>query len=158
MRILLRILLPSLAVVLGLGTVGCSVNGPTQTKLEQPTTGSLDLGGPLFGAQTLSPTLCDSGQHELFLGADFSSPSSPLVTRLVVDPLNGPGVRVFDREARFTRALVFRQEHCATFHFSLGQKNWRLNDIDLLEVQLELDCVLPSGDTLRGKVQAATCW
>lgn len=136
---------------------GC-VTGTGGGLLDPDLEGSLTLSGPTFGDVTLTPKVCSSGQHEVFLGADFKSPDSKLVARLVVDPLNGPGVRIFDLEARFERALVFRDEDCAEFHFSLDGNNWQLNDIDVLVVTLELDCALPGGDSVRGKLSADGCW
>ena len=52
---------------------------------------------------------------------------------------------------------MLRREDCATFHFSLDQTGWRINDIYQLKVHLELDCQLASGDSVKGSLDASSC-
>lgn len=150
-----------LAALAALGLAATLLTGCSTTavgNMQPEPTGSLTLAGPTFGDVSLTPTTCRSGQHEVFLGADFSSPDSKVVARLVVDPLAGPGVRIFDSEARFDRALVLKREDCASFHFALNTGAWRLNDIDVIGVTIDVDCTLPNGDKVQGKISAPSCW
>ena len=139
---------------------GCISTGPGagNGRGEPATTGSLQLSGPTFGEVTLAPSGCRSGEHEVFLGADFSSPDSDLVVRLVVDPLEAPGVRIFDRNNRSGKTLVLRKADCAGFEAYLGRKGWQLNDVYVLEAHIQLDCTLPGGDRITGRVATESCW
>jgi len=153
---------PCRALLLGilpLLLAGCisTGTGPGQGRGEPATTGSITLSGPTFGDVTLAPSACRSGQHEVFLGADFSSPDSPLVLRLAIDPLDPPGVRIFDRNDRNARTLVVRKADCQIFQLTLGRTGWQLNDIYVLKASLELDCRLPGGDSIAGKAETASC-
>lgn len=138
---------------------GCISTGTGQLGKNEPViTGQLALAGPTFGTAVLEPKACDSGEHQVFFGADFSSPESKVVARIVVDPLTGPGVRIFDQEARFEKALVLNKEICQGFHFSLERSGWRINDVYVMKVHLDLDCTLPNGDSVKGGVDAASCF
>ena len=137
---------------------GCITAGPPG---ERPPSvgGTLALSGPTFGPQTLGASEFRSGERELFLGADFSGAvGSPLIARLAVDPLSGPGVRIFRTSEPFATALLLRRSDCSVFHFSLERTGWRINDIYALRVSLELSCSLPSGDTVQGSLTAASCY
>ncbi len=119
--------------------------------------GSLILSGPAFGTRTLLPTVCLAGERELFLGFDLRDEKAGLVTRLIVDPATGPVVRVFSASAPFDKTVLFHRSECRTFHFSLERTGWRVNRIDQLDVSLDLDCQLSSGEGIVGKVAAPGC-
>jgi hypothetical protein len=119
--------------------------------------GSLAVSGPTFGKQAMLPTVCVSGERELFLGFDLRDAKSELVTRLVVDPATGPMVRVFAASAPFDRSVLFHQAECRVLHFSLESTGWRINRVQQLDVSLDVDCQLPSGETLVGNASAPGC-
>jgi hypothetical protein len=147
---------------LALLTLGCFSNqiAPSDRK---GTAGGLQSLGPFrlssvsLGQFTISPSSCTSGDRERFLGADFSDESAGVVVRLVVDPLDGPAVRVFASAAPFEKSVVFRRSECRVFHFSLESTGWRINGVQDYRVSLDLDCVSKGGDTLDGKVSASHC-
>jgi hypothetical protein len=119
--------------------------------------GSFSLAGPTFGSRTLLPHGCSTGQRELFLGFDLRDEKAGTVVRLVVDPANGPVVRVFEAAAPFDKAVLFRRSECRVFQFSVDSTGWRINRIDQLQISLELDCELPSGDRIAGKARDPGC-
>ena len=119
--------------------------------------GSLKLSSVALGQLTLSPTSCTAGGRELFLGADFADDAAGIVTRLVVDPLDGPAVRVFAGATPFEKSIVFRRSDCRAFHFSLESTGWRINRIDDYRVTLDLDCSGQGRDSIEGKVSATHC-
>jgi hypothetical protein len=119
--------------------------------------GSLILSGPAFGKRTLLPTVCLAGERELFQGFDLRDEKAGVVTRLIVDPATGPVVRVFAASAPFDKTVLFHRSECRAFHFSLERTGWRINRIDQLDVSLDLDCQLSSGEGIVGKVAAPGC-
>lgn len=44
------------------------------------------------------------------------------------------------------------------FELSLARKTWQLNEIHVLQVMVDVDCRLPSGDAVVGKLSATSCW
>ena len=143
-----------LASGLVLGT-GCA-SLPSAPAGEPDVTGELSIAGPTFGETQLRVEECASGEHQMFLGADLTGQGA-LVARLAVDPLSGPGLRVYDSTAPFGRAFVVRQSDCDHFHFSIERSGWRINDIWVLHLTLDIDCSTPSGDAIRGTIASASC-
>ena len=119
--------------------------------------GTFSLSGPTFGQQTLLPIRCSAGERQLFLGFDLHDEKAGIVARLVVDPATGPVVRVFKASAPFDQTVLFHRSECRVFHFSLDSTGWRINRIQQLGVSLELDCQLPSGDSIVGKALDGAC-
>jgi hypothetical protein len=119
--------------------------------------GSMILSGPTFGHQTLLPTVCVAGERQFFLGFDLHDEKSGVVTRLVVDPATGPVVRVFAASAPFDKTVLFHRPECRVFHFSLDSTGWLVNRIQQLDVSLDLDCRLPSGESIIGKASDPGC-
>ena len=119
--------------------------------------GSFTLSGPTFGNQALLPTTCVTGERQFFLGFDLHDDKAGVVTRLVVDPVNGPVVRVLSAPAPFDKTVLFHRSDCRVFHFSLDLTGWRVNRVDQLNVSLELECRLPSEESLVGKAADPSC-
>lgn len=119
--------------------------------------GEFDVTSPGGASGTLTPTTCASGDRELFLGADLTDERSGLVVRLVIDPLDGPIVRVYDREAPFERTVLFFRDECDTFESSLEETGWIVNDIRVRRVTLALDCENEEGAAIAGRAHAEHC-
>ena len=79
-----------------------------------------------------------------------------LVVRLVVDPLDGPAVRVFNAAKPFEQTRVFRRRDCRVFHFSMDSTAWRINRVQDYRVSLELDCAREA-DSITGDASAEHC-
>jgi len=131
----------------------------TSTRADAPpgVLGAMSVSSPLVGNVTVAPTACSSGDRQQFLGGDFLDAGSGLVVRLAVDPLEGPGARVFDASDPYGKSVVLRRDACAAFHFSLEETVWRVNDVRDYRLSLELDCALPDGTAVRGSVSTTHC-
>ena len=119
--------------------------------------GTFSISGPAFGQQTLQATTCAVGEHQVFLGFDLSDETTQIVTRLVVDPATGPVVRVFRAAAPFDATILFHRSECRVFRFSLDSTGWRIDHVEQLAVSLDLDCQLPTGDTIVGRARDPGC-
>jgi len=118
--------------------------------------GSFAVRSSALGDATVTPTTCTAGDREMFLGGEFSDPASGLVVRLVVDPLDGPAVRLYSTAAEFERSVVFHRAECGVFHFSLNSTGWRVNEVNDYRLTLELDCSR-AGESLKGSASATHC-
>ena len=152
------------ALVLPLGgwvlLAGClssqPIGGSKASAENPPALGSFTVSSQVLGNQALTPSSCTAGDRQLFLGADFATPASTVVVRLVVDPLDGPAVRVFSTDAQFDRTVVFHRSDCQVFHFSLDSTGWRVNDVYDYRVTLQLDCSR-DGESIKGEASATHC-
>ena len=118
--------------------------------------GSFTVASETLGNAVVAPSACSAGDREFFLGADFSGQDGNLVVRLVVDPLEGPAVRVYASDAEFERAVVFRRSECSVFHFSLGSTGWRVNEVNDYRLELQVDCSRP-GESIKGSASTTHC-
>jgi hypothetical protein len=139
--------------------VACFSTKPaTKTPSGQPdSSGSFTVSAKALGRVTIAPSSCVAGDRQLFLGADFPDETAGAVVRLVVDPLDGPAVRVFSSSAPFDKSVVFRRSDCPVFHFSLDPTDWRINHVQDYQVSLELRCATAEGDTIEGRVAVEHC-
>lgn len=117
---------------------------------------SFSVSSQVFGVQSFTPTVCTGGDRQFFLGSDLSDPNSSLVLRLVVDPLEGPAVRLFSSQAPYDKSVVFRRSDCRVFHFSLDSTGWRVNDINDYRLTLQIECDR-QGESIAGSASSSHC-
>ncbi len=132
---------------------------PTKAVLpisDQQALGSFTVSSESLGQTMLMPSSCSAGDRQFFLGADLEDRRSGLVLRLVVNPLEGPAVRVFPNAVPFEKSVVFRRNDCKVFHFSLDPTGWRLNRIYDYSLTLQLDCTR-DGESIQGNASVAHC-
>jgi len=126
------------------------------TPAEPLALGSFTVSSQVLGNQIFTPSGCTAGDRKFFLGADFENKDSNLIVRLVVDPLDGPAVRVFLSDAQFDRTVVYRRSDCGVFNFSIESTGWRVNAINDYRLTLQLDCSRP-GESVKGSASTTHC-
>jgi hypothetical protein len=136
---------------------GClSVNsgGATGTAEGEPESGSLrarfEVSTSGLARGVIAPTRCDAGDLSHFLGADLVDDRLGLAVRLVVDPLYGPALRVFDTNEPYERSVVFFEEECERFELDFESTGWIVNDVQVRDLSLDVDCMNADGATLAG--------
>jgi hypothetical protein len=120
-------------------------------------TGALALAGPAFGTQHLVPSACRAGGHQAFYGVDLRDEAAGIVTRVVIDPIQGGVVRLFPASAPAEPGLVFRRADCETFRVEVAATGTQVNLVDEMRVALALDCRGVNGDWLRGELSWDGC-
>jgi len=118
---------------------------------------SLALAGPTFGRREVQPTQCVAGGHAYFQGADLVDEPHHLVVRAVDDPIEGMVVRVYDAEDSDRTSFVARRGDCRTFEAELGPAQEWVNGVDVISLDVELDCRTASGDAVVGSYHADRC-
>lgn len=149
-------------VVAALTVCGCFSTRPPASSGEGggasgPPLGEFTVTSPGGARGTVTPTVCLAGDRELFLGADLLDERSGLVVRLVVDPLEGPILRVFDRAAPFERTVLLFREECTSFELSLEETGWTINDLPVRRLELAIDCESEEGAAIAGRASAEHC-
>ena len=120
---------------------GC---GSSMMKVVHPTvTGHLEVAG-----KAIAPTRCISGERFSFYGADLIDDSSGTTVRVVIDPLDGPRVRLMMRG----RDVVYDRKSCSTLAANLQPTGWRVNEYRDFAGDVNLEC----GD-VRGRVEFDHC-
>lgn len=103
------------------------------------------------------PDSCLTGEREQFFGFVLGASGSPLVLRAVLDPLDGPGLRLTGLEGTSPQGIVIRQTDCRTLDLSVQPTGWSVNDFRDVSGTLEVSCTLDDGVSLEGRVEASHC-
>lgn len=147
---------PALLVSVALLQCGCA--GDTAlTGSDGVPNGRIQVTSATFGNVALAPTACASGEHQLFLGADFLDGARGIVLRLILEPTGEAMLRVFNTAHPLDPGIVVRQASCSRIIVSFERTGWRINDYYDLRVSLDIDCRTTSGDSLQGMLTVAHC-
>ena len=145
------------ALVLGAAIFhsGCVVSSAIEASRDQPegTAAFTQADGRSTDFEAVS---CGSGEHQLFLGADFSDSANQTV-RVVVDPQGSATLRFFDSSQPLEPGLLFQRADCERFELSLERTGWQIDEIYDLSVTVDFSCRLPSGATGAGSLVATHC-
>lgn len=147
----LLLLLAGLALL----CAGCVVSTALSAAKAEPA-GRVTLTSPALGDHTLQPTECRSGEHQLFLGADFLD-GQGIVTRLIVAPTGAASLRFFPAAHPLDPGVLFRREDCGRFELTLDRTGWRINDIYDLQIRLDFECRAASGEAAAGHLVTDHC-
>lgn len=138
---------------------GCVVNTALQAEKAEPA-GSVTLRSQALGDRTLQPRVCQSGEHQLFLGADFldyQGDHQGISTRLIIEPTGAVILRFFDVAHPLDPGVLFHRQDCGRFEMSLDRNGWQINDFYDLHISLDFDCRTASGDTAAGHLATDHC-
>jgi hypothetical protein len=138
---------------------GCFVGTALKAEKAEPA-GSVTLRSPALGDRTLKPAACRSGEHQLFLGADFfdnQETGQRITTRLIVEPTGAVSLRLFDAAHPLDPGVLFRRQDCGRLELSLDRTGWKINDFHDLHINLDFDCRTASGDTATGHLVTDHC-
>jgi len=115
------------------------------------------IAGPTLGSGEIRPTDCTSGQHRMFFGADLAADPRGLVLRVIIDPLDGPVVRVFKASDPYGASIVARRRDCKTLNLRFLPTGSSLNFVNEMKLSLEVDCETLAHDFIVGEVSAEAC-
>ena len=148
---------PLLLLLCGLAllSAGCVAGTALNAEKAEPA-GAVTLKSPTLGDRTLKPAACQSGEHQLFLGADFLD-GQGVTTRLILEPTGAASLRFFDAAHPLDPGVLFRRQDCGRFELSLERNGWRINDIYDLRIRLDFDCRAASGETAAGHLATDHC-
>jgi hypothetical protein len=121
-------------------------------------TNAVAFSGPTLGSGELKTNQCHSGGRMSFRGADLADQNTKevLVLRFVIDPIDGPVVRLF-RDSESGPSLVLRKSDCSTFDYTLEGTGNVMNFVEEIRFGLNLDCRGPKGDHVVGSVDIPAC-
>lgn len=147
-------LLPILAVVAlaGCGTIQEAMQVATPT-----VAGEIVIRTSGAEPVTWKPDVCQTGEIEQFFGFLFAASGSPVVLRAVLDPLDGPGLRITGLEGTPPYGLVARPADCRTLDLRVQPTRWWVNEMRDVSGSLDVSCTLESGVSLEGSVEVSHC-
>ncbi|HWM93606.1 MAG TPA: hypothetical protein VN493_22810 [Thermoanaerobaculia bacterium] len=153
-----------LILVLALLLSGCGLSSALREAKDVASpsvSGELAVRTPQGEPVAWKPDACLSGEHEQFFGfilVSEGSDGSPVVLRAVVDPLDGPGLRVVVAAGlQGTAGMVFRPDMCERLELVVEPTGWRVNDFQDLSGRLDVSCRKADGGSVKGSVEVRHC-
>ncbi|MES1242740.1 MAG: hypothetical protein ABUT39_14080 [Acidobacteriota bacterium] len=144
-----------LPVLAALALAGCSVIKETQQVLSPTVSGEIVIRFTSGELIVWTPAACQTGEIEQFFGFILGS-DSPIALRAVLDPLDGPGVRITGVEGTPPHSFVLRPADCRVLDLRLQATDWRINEMRDLNGSLDVSCNL--GDlSVEGSVEVSHC-
>lgn len=149
--------MPLILIILAILLSGCGLSSALREAKDVASpsvSGELAIRSPQEEPVSWNPDACLSGEYEQFFGFILRSDGSPVVLRAVVDPLDGPGLRVVGLSGA---AAVFRPELCEKLELVVEPTGWRVNDIQDLSGRLDVSCRSEDGGSVEGSVEVHHC-
>ena len=117
--------------------------------------GELSVRGAQGESVLWRPDRCLSGEHEQFFGFILGAEGSPIVLRAVIDPLDGPGLRVMGLDR--PEGVVFRPEACERMELDVEPTGWEVNEFQDLNGRLDVRCSITDVGSIEGSVAVRHC-
>jgi len=139
------------AVVLVSLTLGCAtthIGGSAAALIEEAVFSA--------GERQYQLDACSSGDLQQFLGVDLVDRKAGAFVRLVMDPLEGPRLRVAFRETG-TRGLVLGPEQCSRLEAAARPTGWEVNTVRDVSGFVDAECTGGEGETIRVHVRFSHC-
>lgn len=146
------------AVLVALLLSGCGVPALLREagEVSKPSvSGELSLRGAQGETVLWRPDACLAGEHEQFFGFILGANGSPIVLRAVVDPLDGPGLRVLGLDR--PEGVVFLQEACERMELVVQPTGWEVNEYQDLNGRLDVSCSIDGVGMVEGSVEVRHC-
>ena len=145
------------AAVIGLGTV-LTPACVARTSVHGLSAAAAGEAGPRaelkVGGRAVPVAGCRSGDHAYFLGADLVGASNEPLLRVVIDPLEGPRLRLWalERDGR-----VLGPDQCPELRASVRPTGWWVNDVRDVAGEVQARCTLEDGGLLEAHVAFDHC-
>lgn len=150
-------MLPSL-LLLVLLLSGCGMSSALREAKDvanPSVSGELSVRAPQGAPVVWKSDACLSGEYEQFFGFILRSNGSPVVLRAMIDPLDGPGLRIIGLEG--AAGVVFRPFQCERLELTVEPTGWRVNDIQDLSGSLDVSCAMADSGSIEGSVEVRHC-
>lgn len=137
---------------------GCSLIKETQQVMRPTIAGEIIIRTTPAGTEpvTWTPAFCQTGEIEQFFGFVLGASDSPVVLRAVLDPLDGPGLRITGLEGAPPYGFVVRPADCRVLDLRLQPTRWRVNEMRDVNGSLDVSCNL-GNLSLEGSVEVSHC-
>lgn len=148
-RIAAAILLPLLLAACAMTQVG-GVMHPTVS-------GSIVVRNPDGSELSWAPDRCASGDLAYFVGFDFQSTRDAGHLRAALEPIDGAVVRWTSAASGVQQSVVLRSADCARLDVEAQPTDWRVNEVREFAGHVDLQCTLPDGRRLEGRIAVDHC-
>lgn len=100
---------------------------------------------------------CWSGDREYFLGVDLADRAQRVFLRLLIDPMDGPRLRLVDGTGESRATAVLTPQVCSKLAADVRPTGWRVNTVRDMSGFVEAECETDSGRSLRVSATFTHC-
>jgi hypothetical protein len=143
--------------VLAAGLGGCGTIQEARQVANPTVTGEIAIRTAVGEEVSWKPAACQTGEVEQFFGFVLGASGSPVVLRAVLDPLDGPGLRITGLEDTPPYGTVLRQADCRRLDLHVQPTGWWVNELRDVSGTLDVSCALNTGLSLEGSVEVSHC-
>jgi hypothetical protein len=93
-----------------------------------------------IGGQPYELAICRSGDREYFLGVDLADRADRAALRVVIDPMDGPRLRVVLKGAGERKDVVLGRDSCRRLEATIQPTGWWVNRVRDFGGSLDADC------------------
>jgi hypothetical protein len=143
----------ALVVPLSAGCVRTYVGALAST----PAAGLLPGATLSIGGQGYELVSCASGDRESFLGVDLADRKEQAILRLVVDPMEGPRLKVVVGGPGSRKSLALPSSSCRRLQARVEPTAWRANRVRDFSGFVDADCTSDTGIDVLARVRFTHC-
>lgn len=148
---------PFSPVLLAAALAGCGTIQEAMQVATPTVAGEIVIRSATGDSLSWKPDVCQTGEIEQFFGFIFGASGSPVVLRAVLDPLDGPGLRITGLEGTPPQGLVVRPADCRVLDLRVQPSGWWVNEMRDVGGSLDVSCTLEGGTSLEGSVEVSHC-
>jgi hypothetical protein len=147
-------LVPVLLLSLAVGCASTSIRGAVPPDAE--TAGS-DGATMSVGEQRYRLDACRSGDLEHFLGVDLADRQGGATVRLVIDPIDGPRVRIVDGRGEARRRIDLIPSRCRVLDARVRPTGWIVDTVRDVSGSIDADCPGDPGPAVELHARFSHC-
>jgi hypothetical protein len=136
------------ALSLGLACATTKIAGTAAPSIEQATL--------TVGARQYRLAACGSGDLAHFLGVDLADEARVAFVRLVIDPIDGPRVRVALGEG-LKETFVLDGDQCRQLEASVKPTDWQVNTVRDVSGYVDAECRSDGGQAVSLHARFSHC-
>ena len=119
-------------------------------------TGDLTITDSAGASTHWSADRCVSGDLAYFAGFDFLSSHDAGHLRAALSPIDGPVIR-WSRDDASGKFIVARRGDCALLEVDVQPTAWRVNEVREFAGSVTIQCTLPDGTRIDGRIAVDHC-
>jgi hypothetical protein len=129
-------------------------SGCATTQIAGQNASSVEQATLAVGGQAYRIDACASGGLEQFLGVDLGDEKAGAIARVVIDPIDGPRLKV---AVRGIGSVVFSRNQCSQLEADVRPTNWIINNVRAVSGSVNAECRAPSGQTVSLHARFTRC-
>jgi len=100
---------------------------------------------------------CSSGDLQYFLGVDLADPTGGAFVRVLIDPMDGPRLRIVLREGAARKSLILGRQQCTQLEGDARYTGWEINTIRDFSGFLDAECRGDEGQVISLHIRFSHC-